>query len=197
MVGTAWLACPAAGEEQRDAGLVAVVMLARLAMYSWSREATGAGMGEAGSPSRRSTVPVPPGYLTRRYAWWQIWQAATVNSTKHSGRRRRPAVQNYPMWLVAVITVVLLVLPWVIALALVTLDATVVGILAAVSIPLAGLWLTWVGLAKGGGSSVKPSAEDRARTLRRVRYDWIAGVLEPSIIGTKQLDLGIIAGHVP
>ncbi len=60
------------------------------------------------------------------------------------------------MWLVAAVAVALLVLPWVIALALAHhhhLDATAVAILAAVSIPLSGLWLAWVTLAKSGGSS--------------------------------------------
>ena len=49
----------------------------------------------------------------------------------------------------------LLALPWVIALALAPhhhLDAALAGILAAVGIPLSGLWLTWVTVAKGGGS---------------------------------------------
>src|ERR1700733_10933281 len=52
--------------------------------------------------------------------------------------------------------VALLVLPWVIALALVRhhhLDFDDVSILVAVSIPLSGLWLTWVTLAKGGSSA--------------------------------------------
>jgi hypothetical protein len=58
------------------------------------------------------------------------------------------------MWLVAAVAVALLVLPWVIAVALARhhhLDATAVGILAAVSIPLSALWIAWVTLAKGGG----------------------------------------------
>lgn len=44
------------GKSQRDAGLVAVFMLSLFAMCSSSRAATGAGTGEAGSPSRSSTV---------------------------------------------------------------------------------------------------------------------------------------------
>jgi hypothetical protein len=59
------------------------------------------------------------------------------------------------MWLVAAVAVALLVVPWIIALALSRhhyLDATAVGILAAVSIPVAALWLAWVPLAKEGGS---------------------------------------------
>jgi hypothetical protein len=64
------------------------------------------------------------------------------------------------MWLVAAVAVALLVLPWVIALALAAhhhLDATAVGILAAVSIPLSALWIAWVTLAKGGGSETAAS----------------------------------------
>ena len=60
------------------------------------------------------------------------------------------------MWLVAAVAVALLVPPWAIALARARhhhLDATAVTILAAVSIPLAALWLAWVTLAKGGESS--------------------------------------------
>ena len=59
------------------------------------------------------------------------------------------------MGLVAMIAVALLVLPWVIAVALVShhrLDATAVTILAAVSIPLSALWLTWVTLARDGAA---------------------------------------------
>ena len=65
------------------------------------------------------------------------------------------------MWLVGVVAVALLVLPWVIALALARhhhLDATAVGILAAVSIPLSALWIAWVTLAKAGGSSTSVSS---------------------------------------
>jgi len=65
------------------------------------------------------------------------------------------------MSLVTAVTVVLLVLPWVVALALARhhhLDATAVGILAALSIPLAGLWLAWVTLAKSEPSDA--SAKD-------------------------------------
>jgi hypothetical protein len=54
-----------------------------------------------------------------------------------------------------VIAASLLVLPWVITLVLVRhhhLDVDEVSILAAVSIPLSGLWLTWVALAKDEGS---------------------------------------------
>jgi hypothetical protein len=64
------------------------------------------------------------------------------------------------MWLVAAVAVALLVVPWMIALALSRhhhLDATAAGILAAVSIPLAALWLAWVPLAKGGGSGAPVS----------------------------------------
>ena len=60
------------------------------------------------------------------------------------------------MWLVAAVAVVLLVLPWVIALAVAHhhhLDATAVAILAAVSIPLSALWVAFVTLAKDSGSA--------------------------------------------
>ena len=85
-----------------------------------------------------------------------MWQAASVSGAKRPGRQRRLAVRGYPAWLVAVVAVALLALPWVIALALVRhhhLDFDDVSILVAVSIPLSGLWLTWVTLAKGGGSA--------------------------------------------
>ena len=65
------------------------------------------------------------------------------------------------MGLVATVAVALLVLPWVIALALARrhhLDATAVGILAAVSVPLSGLWLTWVTLAKAEGPGTPASS---------------------------------------
>ena len=70
------------------------------------------------------------------------------------------------MWLVAAVAVALLALPWVIALALAHhhhLDATAVGILAAVSIPLSGLWIAWVTLAKGGGSATLASGLSMAQ----------------------------------
>ncbi|MEV7783599.1 hypothetical protein [Kitasatospora sp. NPDC088351] len=50
------LAARRPGKSQRDAWLVAVFMLSRPAMYSSSRDATGTGTGEAGSPSRRSVA---------------------------------------------------------------------------------------------------------------------------------------------
>ena len=70
------------------------------------------------------------------------------------------------MWLVAAAAVALLVLPWLIALALAPhhhLDATAVGILAAVSIPLSGLWLAWVTVAKSGGSGTPVSGRSMAQ----------------------------------
>ena len=70
------------------------------------------------------------------------------------------------MWLVAVMAAALLVLPWVIALALAPrhhLDATAVTILAAMSIPLSGLWIAWVTLAKGGGSGTSVSSLSMAQ----------------------------------
>jgi hypothetical protein len=72
------------------------------------------------------------------------------------------------MWLVAAVAVALLVAPWVIVLVLVRhhhLDDTAVGILAAVSIPLSGLWLTWVTLAKGGGSGTPASGPSLAQAI--------------------------------
>jgi hypothetical protein len=70
--------------------------------------------------------------------------------------RRQLAIHDYPMWLAAAVAVAVLVLPWAITLALAHhhhLDASAVSILAAVSIPLSGLWIAWVTLAKGGGSA--------------------------------------------
>jgi len=96
----------------------------------------------------------PSGQDAERRAWRQVWQAAIVSRAKRPGRQRL-AIHGYPMWLVAAIAVALLVLPWMIALALVRhhhLDATAVAILASVSIPLSALWLAWVTLAKSGGS---------------------------------------------
>jgi hypothetical protein len=71
---------------------------------------------------------------------------------KRPGRRRGEAIRDYPLWLVATVTLGLLALPWVIALALAPHHDLNVGILAAVSVPLSGLWLTWVTVAQGGGS---------------------------------------------
>jgi NACHT domain len=70
------------------------------------------------------------------------------------------------MWLVAAVAVALLVLPWMIALALARhhhLDATAVGILAAVSIPLSGLWIAWVTLAKGDSPGAAASGLSMAQ----------------------------------
>ena len=84
-----------------------------------------------------------------------------VDDVKRSGRRRQLiAIHDYPLWLVAVIAVALLVLPWVIAVLLVRnhhLDFDSATILAAISIPLSGLWLTWVTLAKHGGTDIRAS----------------------------------------
>ncbi len=80
---------------------------------------------------------------------------------KRQDWRRRLVVRDYTMWLAAMVAVALLALPWVITLAQAPhhhLDATTVGILAAVSIPLSALWLAWVTLAKGGGSSAPVSS---------------------------------------
>jgi hypothetical protein len=63
------------------------------------------------------------------------------------------------------VALALLLLPWVVALALVLagqhLDTAAVGILAAVSIPLSGLWLAWAGYrdAKGFGTSGSGQAQ--------------------------------------
>ena len=70
------------------------------------------------------------------------------------------------MWLVAAVAVALLVLPWVIALARAHhhhVDATAVGVLAAVSIPLSALWIAWVTLAKGGGSGTSTGSLSMAQ----------------------------------
>lgn len=59
-------------------------------------------------------------------------------------RARRRTIRGYPMWLVAGVATVLLVLPWVMALAHArhhNLDAAAVGILATVSIPCLGCGL--------------------------------------------------------
>ena len=84
------------------------------------------------------------------------------------------------MGLVAAVAVALLVLPWVIALALAHhhhLDATAAGILAAVSIPLSGLWLTWVTLAKGEGSGTPASSPSMAAVADQLAFavtkQWI------------------------
>jgi hypothetical protein len=75
------------------------------------------------------------------------------------------------MWLAATVAVGLLALPWVIALVLAPhhhLDATVVGILAAVSIPLSGLWLTWVTVAKGEGSGAPATGLSTAQVADQI-----------------------------
>jgi hypothetical protein len=66
-----------------------------------------------------------------------------LSAVRHPGRRD------------GVIAVVLLVVPWVLLWVLAPrhhLDATAVAILAAVSIPLAGLWLAWAGVRNASGS---------------------------------------------
>jgi hypothetical protein len=110
-----------------------------------------------------------------------------VNDSKRPDRRRQLiAIRGYPLWLVAVTAVVLLVLPWVIALALVGhhhLDFGAVSILAAVSIPLSGLWLTWVTIAKGGGTET-PVSEPLVRiTAGQFVYQ------QPDVMG-KPVSLG-------
>ena len=94
-----------------------------------------------------------------------------VRGGKRPDRRRRRGIRDYPMWLAATVAVGLLVLPWVIALVLAPhhhLDATVVGILAAVSIPLSGLWLTWVTVAKGGGSGALATGLSMAQVADQI-----------------------------
>jgi NACHT domain len=84
------------------------------------------------------------------------------------------------MGLVATVAVALLVLPWVIALALARrhhLDTTAVGILAAVSVPLSGLWLTWVTLAKAEGPGTPATSPGIAMVADQlavaVKEQWI------------------------
>ncbi len=75
------------------------------------------------------------------------------------------------MWLAATVAVGLLALPWVIALALAPhhhLDVALVGILAAVSIPLSGLWLAWVTVAKGGGSGAPATGLSAAQVADQI-----------------------------
>jgi hypothetical protein len=94
-----------------------------------------------------------------------------VTGGKGLGRRRRRAIRDYPLWLAAMVAVGLLALPWVIALALAPhhhLGATAVGILAAVSIPLSGLWLTWVTVAKGGGSGALATGPSTAQVADQI-----------------------------
>jgi NACHT domain len=94
-----------------------------------------------------------------------------VRGRKRPDRRRRRAIRDYPMWLAATVAVALLALPWVVALALAPhhhLDATAVGILAAVSIPLSGLWLSWVTVAKGGGSGALATGLSTAQVADQI-----------------------------
>jgi hypothetical protein len=77
------------------------------------------------------------------------------------------------MWLVATVALALLILPWVIALALAPphhLDATAVGILAAVTIPLSALWLTWVTVAKGGGSGTSSDSLSMSQVADQLAF---------------------------
>ena len=66
---------------------------------------------------------------------------------KRPGRWRWPDVARHPMRRDGLVAWVLLVLPWVVALVLVRrhhhLDAGAVGVLAAVSLGLPALWVTW------------------------------------------------------
>jgi hypothetical protein len=83
------------------------------------------------------------------------------------------------MRLTATVAVGLLAAPWAIALALTPhhhLSVALVDVLAAVSIPLSGLWLAWVTVAKGGGSgalATGPSAAQVADQIAvAVRKQW-------------------------
>ena len=94
-----------------------------------------------------------------------------VRGGKRPDRRRRRGIRDYPMWLAATVAVGLLALPWVIELALAPdhhLNVTQVGILAAVSIPLSGLWLTWVTVAKGGGSGALATGLSMAQVADQI-----------------------------
>jgi len=75
------------------------------------------------------------------------------------------------MWLAATVAVGFLALPWVIALALAPrhhLGVALIGILAAVSIPLSGLWLTWVTVAKGAGSGAPATGLSAAQVADQI-----------------------------
>jgi Tetratricopeptide repeat len=76
-----------------------------------------------------------------------MWQSAIVSNAKRLDWRHWLAAARHPARKDGAIAVVLLVLPWVIALALERrhhLDAAAVAVLVPVSIPLAALWLAWV-----------------------------------------------------
>jgi hypothetical protein len=99
------------------------------------------------------------------------WQSAGVRGGRQPAMRRGQAIRGYPLWLAAAVAVGLLASPWLIALALAShhhLGATVVSILAAASIPLSGLWLTWVTVAKGGGSGAPVNGLSTAQVADQI-----------------------------
>ena len=79
--------------------------------------------------------------------WQQLWQAAIVNGSKRPARRRWLDAASHPTRRDGALLWALLLLPWVVALILVRrhhhLDSGAVGILAAVSIGMPTLWVTW------------------------------------------------------
>jgi hypothetical protein len=93
------------------------------------------------------------------------------------------------MRLTATVAVGLLAAPWAIALALAPhhhLGVALVDVLAAVSIPLSGLWLAWVTVAKGGGSGALATGPSAAQVA-----DQIAG----SPPGILRRELVEASGH--
>ena len=78
-----------------------------------------------------------------------MWQSTLVSGAKRADRRRWLAAALHPTWPVRTVALVLLLLPWVWALALVLrhvhLDSGAVGILFTVSLGLPALVLGWAG----------------------------------------------------
>jgi hypothetical protein len=73
-------------------------------------------------------------------------QSTLVDDAQRPSVRRWLAAARHPAWHDGVIAAALLVLPWALVWALAPhhhLDSTAVTILVTVTIPLAGLWLTW------------------------------------------------------
>jgi hypothetical protein len=78
--------------------------------------------------------------------WRQVERSTLVGDGQRVGLRRWLSAARHPAWPDGVIAAALLVLPWVLAWGLAPrhhLDATTVIFMVSVTIPLAGLWLTW------------------------------------------------------
>ena len=110
------------------------------------------------------TTLAPPLIASSSGCYEAVWQSAIVSSAKRPDWQHWLDAARHPARKDGAIALAWLLLPWLIALALASrhhLDAVVVAILAAVSIPGAALWLVWVQV-RDARRSVTSSAEQLA-----------------------------------